>query len=290
MSVLILLLIYVILVVVFHKDPLFFLIYVNNFNRGSELFDFHLFADDSNIFYKHKNLIALQSDINAELTKINEWLCVNKLALNIDKSNFVIFHPPQRKLPIEPTLEIYGKCLKREFSIKYLGIYIDSHLNWKPQTNHITKKINRSLGILSKLRYYLSVDTLINLYNALIYPFLIYGIVIWENTYPSTHQPLIILQKKATRIMTFSQFDAHSSPLFKSLHVLKFPDYVTLHTAIFMHKFNNNMLSSAFTNFFTPVNRIHTYSTRVASKSSYALTKTRSNYGIFNLRYQGAKV
>ena len=65
------------------------------------------------IFYKHKNLIALQSDINAELTKINEWLCVNRLALNIDKSNFVIFHPPQRKLPIEPTLEINGKCLKR---------------------------------------------------------------------------------------------------------------------------------------------------------------------------------
>ena len=143
--------------------PLLFLIYVNDFNRCPELFDFHLFADDSNLFYKHKNLIALQSDINAELTKINEWLCVNRLGLNIDKSNFVIFHPPQRKLPIEPTLEINGKCLKREFSIKYLGIDIDSHLNWKPQTNHITKKINRSIGILSNLRYYLKVDTLINL-------------------------------------------------------------------------------------------------------------------------------
>ena len=89
--------------------------------------------------------------------------------------------------------------------------------------------------------------------------------------------------------MTFSQFDAHSSPLFKSLYILKFPDLVTLHTSIFMHKSNNNMLPSAFTNFFTPVNIIHTYNTRLASKS-YALTKTRTNYGIFNLRYQGAKV
>ena len=142
MSILIiLLLIYVILVVGSVLGPLLFLIYVNDFSRCPELFDFHLLADDSNLFYKHKNLIALQSDINAELTKITEWLCVNRLALNIDKSNFVIFHPPQRKLPIEPTLEINGKCLKREFSIKYLGIYIDSHLNWKPQTNHITKKI-----------------------------------------------------------------------------------------------------------------------------------------------------
>ena len=232
----------------------FFLIYVNDFNRCSELFDFHLFAVDSNLFYKHKILLDLKSDKNAELTKINGLLCVNRLALNINKSNFVIFHPSQRKLPIEPTLEMNRKCLKREFSIKYLGIYIDSHLNWKPQTNHITKKINRSIGILSKLRFDLNFDTLINLYNALIYPFLIYGIVIWGNTYPSTHQPLIILQKKATRIMTFSQFDAHSSPLFKSLHILKFPDLVTLHTAVFMHKFNDNMLPSVFANFFTSVN------------------------------------
>ena len=47
------------------------------------------------------------------------------------KSNYVIFHPPQRKILCSPILEINGKHLKREFGIKYLGIFIDSHLNWK---------------------------------------------------------------------------------------------------------------------------------------------------------------
>ena len=210
--------------------------------------------------------------------------------MNNKKSNYVIFHPTQKKILCNPILEINGKHLKREFSIKYLGIFIDSYLNWKSQVTYIVKKINRSIGIISKLRYYLNRNTLIILYNALIYPFLIYGIIIWGNTYPTTTHPLLVLQKKATRIMTFSQLDAHSSPLFRDLSILKFPDLVTFHTAILKHKFYNNMLPSIFTNLSTPLNKIHNYNTRLASKSSYAITKTRTNYGLFNLRHQGAKL
>ena len=107
------------------------------------------------------------------------------------------------------------------------------------------------------VKYYLNRNTLINLYNALIYPFLIYSIIIWGNTYPTTTHPLLVLQKKATRIMTFSQLNAHFSPLFRDLSILKFPDLVAFHTAIFMYKFYNNILPSVFTNLFTPVNKIH---------------------------------
>ena len=82
-----------------------------------------------------------------------------------------------------------------------MGICIDSNLNWKSQTNYIAKKIKRNIGILSKLRYHVSEQILVNLYYALIYPFLIYGITIWGNTYPST------LQKKAIPIITFSKHD-----------------------------------------------------------------------------------
>ena len=64
-----------------------------------------------------------------------------------------------------------------ENSIKYLGIMIDSRLNWKSQVNYISKKIKRNIGILSKLRHY--VKTLTNLFYSLIYPFLIYGITAW---------------------------------------------------------------------------------------------------------------
>ena len=59
--------------------------------------DFYLFADDSNLFYASKSLSDIESIINAELVRVKTWLSANKLSLNIGKSNFVIFHPTQKK-------------------------------------------------------------------------------------------------------------------------------------------------------------------------------------------------
>ena len=63
---------------------------------------------------------------------------------------------------------------------------IDSNLSWKSQVSYIAKKIKWNIGILSKLRYYVNSDILVELYYALIYPFLTYGLISWINTYSST--------------------------------------------------------------------------------------------------------
>ena len=112
--------------------------------------------------------------------------------------------------------------MKRKSCVSYLGVLIDSTLSWKNQIEYVSKKIRRSIGILCKLRYFVTRDILINLYYALIYPFLIYGLISWGNTYESNFKPIYILQKKALRIITFSAFDHPSSPLFKSLGITKF--------------------------------------------------------------------
>ena len=90
-------------------------------------------------------------------------------------------HPPQRKIIPSFNLTINGIHLKRYFCIKCLGVLIDSNLSSKPQVDSIVKKIKRSIGILSKLRYYVNTTILINLYCSLIYPFLTYDILSWGN-------------------------------------------------------------------------------------------------------------
>ena len=132
----------------------------------------------------------------------------------IDKSNFVIIHPSQRKLPFHVTLYLNGINLNQGYSIKYLGIIIDSHLSWKSQVSSIAKRIKRNIGILSKLCYYVNSGILVKLYYALIYPVLTDGLIFWGNTYSSTTQPLFILQKRAIWVMTFSWFHEHSNPIF----------------------------------------------------------------------------
>ena len=79
--------------------PLLFLISINDFHNCSELLDFHLFADDANLFFKHKDINILESEINSELANVHIWLSANKLSLNIEKSNVVIFHPAQNEFP-----------------------------------------------------------------------------------------------------------------------------------------------------------------------------------------------
>lgn len=98
-----------------------------------------MFADDSNLFFADKKLDKLESTVNYELTKIKNWLHTNELSLNIDKSNLVIFHPPQKKgFPIK--LSMNNQILSYKPYIKYLGILIDANFNWKHQVQEIKKK------------------------------------------------------------------------------------------------------------------------------------------------------
>jgi hypothetical protein len=72
------------------------LLYINDFCNCAPQLDFHLFADDSNLFCCDRSLIDIESKINNQLNFVNEWLSINKLSLNVDKSNYVIFSPSQR--------------------------------------------------------------------------------------------------------------------------------------------------------------------------------------------------
>ena len=146
---------------------------------------------------------------------------------------------------------------------------------------YIMKNIKRKIGLISKINYYISTNTLVGLYYALIHPFLTYSLMAWSNTLESNIKPLFLLQKRAIRIITFASFMGHSSSIFKSLKFVKFLDLVKIITVVSIYKFHKPLLPTVFPNFFTFVRNIH--NTRLASKSSFALPISRTNYGIFSL-------
>ena len=73
------------------REALLFLLYSNDLPNVSKLLTFYLFADDRNIYLSSPDLIKLQKTMNRELRKIRKWLATNRLALNIEKTNYVIF-------------------------------------------------------------------------------------------------------------------------------------------------------------------------------------------------------
>ena len=128
--------------------PLLFLLYINDLPNISNVLDFYLFADDTNIYYESDSLQELEKTINKELQKLYLWLNVNRLSLNIDKTNYIIFHPYNKPMKEHITIKINKKAIKEKEFIKYLGVFIDSTLSWKHQISTISKKISRSIGIM----------------------------------------------------------------------------------------------------------------------------------------------
>ena len=106
--------------------------------------------------------------MNKELKHVSDWLTANKLTLNIKKSNFVLFHPHQKKLDYTSNLKIFDHKSSTQISlesktfVKYLCILLDNNLSWKALIDYISLKISKTIGILSRLRYYLPLTTLLN--------------------------------------------------------------------------------------------------------------------------------
>ena len=195
--------------------------------------------------------------------------------MNIEKASFVVFHSPQRRIAHKLNLSISNTSVKSDNQVKYLGLIFDSNLNWNPYLHQLSKKVSRGIGVLSRVRYYVNRNILHQLYSSIIYPFLAYGLSIWE---------------RAIRAITFSKPDEKSQPLFKELEILKLTDLVILHDALFMYHYYYNLLPSSFANFFQTVASMHSHNTRLASKSTDYINTIKTNYGKFNIRFAAVKV
>ena len=146
--------------------PLLFLIYINDLPYSSSKLTFYLFADDTNIYCEAENLDLLQRTVNNELKKDKIWLDVNKLSLNIDKTNFIIFKSPQHSSSQIINIKIGNLPIKKTCYVKFLGILLDENLSWKYHLTELSKKLARTCGMFFKVRHFLPINVLICLYNS----------------------------------------------------------------------------------------------------------------------------
>ena len=83
---------------------------------------------------------------------LNNWLSANKISLNVEKTELVIFKSPRKVLLDEIKIKLSGKRLYPSSSGKYLGIKIDRFSHWHDQVNSIAVKLNRANALLLKIR------------------------------------------------------------------------------------------------------------------------------------------
>ena len=108
--------------------PLLFLVYINDIHKSSDILQYILFADDTNLFLQHNNIEQLVQTATQELSKVSQWLNSNKLTLNVDKTSFMIFKTRGKKVNTPANVTINDKIIKQVKWTKFLGILIDEQI------------------------------------------------------------------------------------------------------------------------------------------------------------------
>ena len=173
----------------------------------------------------------------------------------------MMFHRTRIKCEQRP-ITICGNSLTTSKNIKFLGVIIDNKLNWSDHILCIKNKISKSIGIINKTRTFLDKNTLRNLDFTFIYPYLIYCIEIWGNTNDTHLNPIIKIQKKGIRAISFAHYLVATPPQFKSLNILNFKKLVIKRIALLMFKYKMGVVPHPITDLFALNNERHNYNTR----------------------------
>jgi len=224
--------------------PLLFLLYINDLHFCIQTSETYHFADDTHLLNFSKTVRSLCGRINADLRALVNWLNANRISLNASKTEFVIFRSPWKRLDCTPRIKLDGTFLAPSKSVKYLGVHIDEHLNWKTHVSSVSIKLRRANGALSKIRHFIPTRLLVNIYHAIFMSHIRYACQIWGLCDNSVTHRILTLQNSALRLITFNGPRTSATPLYAELGILKFFDLVKTLNIPYVHKYLNGNLPS----------------------------------------------
>ena len=225
------------------------------------------FADNTNLLYINKSVQRINKHINLDLSLIVQWLRANKISLNADKTELVVFSPKRKQITKHLNFQISSQKIEISTKVKYLGIQIDQHLNWNEQIKNIIPKLSRAIGVLSKIHHYVRKFLLKTIYYSIFNYHLIYACQVWGQN-ETCLKKLSSLQNKAIRIINFKQQDFPINELYYANGILKIKDYIHLINFLFVRDVLSNESIEVFSYCFTKSDDFHDHMTQHSSRHS----------------------
>ena len=159
--------------------PLLFLIFINDLPKHVKYCSAILFADDTTIYNSSKYPQYLKWCIEEDLKTLNDWFKANKLTLNLEKSQLLIYEPPGKKF--DEKISFDGIEIKRYNVAKFLGITLDDRFKWDLQFNNVLLKIKRNLHMLRTSQNIMSIQAKKLIYFGHIESHITYCLNTWGN-------------------------------------------------------------------------------------------------------------
>lgn len=191
--------------------PILFILYINSMlmmDVGCEIVSF---ADDTVLIVKGETWEQAITTANVMINKVKKWVSQNHLSLNVDKTVYMTFGSYRNSLPLNTNITTHTlNCdprtcdcsqIKRVSHTKYLGVIVDSNLNWTEHVNKVVQKSRFMIYLVYKLKPILTSKQLLTIYYGLFWSIVTYGIVVWGGTHDVSISPLLTIQKKLVKLI-----------------------------------------------------------------------------------------
>ena len=270
--------------------PLLFLIFINDIPHASDLGTW-LFADDTALVASAPNISLLESKMNCQIEKVQDWLLANKLSVHYDdKSKYMLFNKNiSTSVDDDFELKMGDHLIDRTKSYRYLGLIVDEKLSWESHINEICWKLSQVAGVILKIRSLLSREAMMLVYHSLVGSKLRYGLICWATATKSILDKVNVAHNKIITYLTFSKRCSRMWPLYSQIKVLPLDILIQVEQAKTMFKFETEKLPQVFDKYFRKPS--HQHNTRFAStQKNFQYLRITSAQERSLLKYYGPKV
>ena len=177
--------------------PLLFIIYINDIPNLFKNAQFILYADDANIFITGSNILDIKQQVTKLGDELVKWVNCNGLALNLKKTNYIIFS--RSKLDGDLSLTINNETIARKKEARFLGVIVDENLTWEKHILSVKQKMSRYVGIMYKLKNKVPLSVRLQIYHSFVQSHLNYCSIIWGFAAKTHIAGLFSAQKKGLR-------------------------------------------------------------------------------------------
>ena len=201
--------------------PPLFLVYINDLHNSIRFSSPFYFADDTGLLNIQGSMHAISRTLNKDLRELSFWLKANKIALNVAKTELILFKTHNKNYDADLKIKLCRKIIHASQYVKYLGVFTDENLNWKKHINEISTKLIKGNAVLSKLRHFVNKDILLSVYYGIFHSHLAYLCLVWGQAKFSLNI-ITLLQKRTIRILHSAAYKDQTSPLFhrsRKLHI-----------------------------------------------------------------------
>ena len=267
-------------------SSLLFLIFINDIINCSLYSDCVLYADDTSLYVSSPMIGDLFDKAQRALLNFKSWFDENKLTLNTSKTNYIIFHRLQKRIPtINRDLCLNNSKLNRVFNTRFLGLVIDSNLSWSDHIRNLSKKLFKYVPIVYRIRNFCTRRALSLVYNCLIYSNIIYCNSVWGPSKKVATHPLVIVHKKIIRAIAGVGQLQPTAGIFQELRILNFDNINVYMSGIFVYKCLD---STDFHDWFQFED--NAYPTRRNDSRYLRIPRTNNVHSEQMISYRGAKI